>query len=418
MKKNKKKNPQQLKLDQAPQKNLYLKKIKAMMAIMGSESAYDLLNPSELDFLYTCRLHPFKIKNADNQNITMVNEGLKLLNNTLNKFLMSEFVYLGAKQNPVTLYDFHQYIETLYFYWRNAGTQNTTTSEKFKEKLPAFENNYATIRKDAFEVIIEKINLIALIFSNINHVLWIEFEIQKSTANGLDKSIFYNNCFVHIEKPKSELLEIDGKSRSIFRVGLRNQNIGVTWLTMTPDQLGMSGVMEQFPLKIYVQSHVVERLKERLSPFFNDHEYIILINAIVDKNVCSSDDGSFLFAYRFMEKKIGYLKATIIGDKLLFRTFLFITNNGTPEGKKLANLLGVQKEDKKYLGIDKLSTFINSDIEQHENLKKIFIQAGCGDLFEVKNHFTHHPDRNMQCADYLSHYLGLEEETEVIQLAD
>ena len=50
----------------------------------------------------------------------------------------------------------------------------------------------------------------------------------------------------------------------------------------------------------------------------------------------------------------------IIEGKIVIRTFLFVTNNGTPEGKKLAQITGLQKLDKKYLALDKLSTFMTS----------------------------------------------------------
>jgi hypothetical protein len=68
---------------------------------------------------------------------------------------------------------------------------------------------------------------------------------------------------------------------------------------------------------------------------------------------------------------------------LVIRTFLFITNNGTPEGKKLHELVGLQKQDKKYLALDKVSTFINHDLRTNETMRRLFIEAGCGDLLEL-----------------------------------
>lgn len=129
-----------------------------------------------------------------------------------------------------------------------------------------------------------------------------------------------------------------------------------------------------------------------------------------------TDDGGYLFPYTYRNKRLGYLKANIFGDRLIFRTFLFLTNNGTPEGKKLAKLLGVQKADKKYLGIDNLNTFINSDIESNENLKRIFCQTGCGDLFELKTIMKKNPSPTIHCADFLEKYLGLKQEEEIITM--
>jgi hypothetical protein len=81
--------------------------------------------------------------------------------------------------------------------------------------------------------------------------------------------------------------------------------------------------------------------------------------------------------------KAGYFRVDVIDGKIVIRTFLFVTNNGTPEGQRLGKITGLQKLDKKYLAIDKLSTFMTSDIGQNENIKKIFIDSGCQCLLDL-----------------------------------
>jgi hypothetical protein len=44
---------------------------------------------------------------------------------------------------------------------------------------------------------------------------------------------------------------------------------------------------------------------------------------------------------------------TLNEGKLVIRSFLFLTNDGTPEGWKLRALTGLAKRDKKYLEIEK-----------------------------------------------------------------
>ena len=68
---------------------------------------------------------------------------------------------------------------------------------------------------------------------------------------------------------------------------------------------------------------------------------------------------------------------------LVIRTFLFITHAGTPEGKKLQELAGLQRHDNKYLALDKVSTFINHDLRSNEAMRRLLIEAGCGDLLEL-----------------------------------
>ena len=99
--------------------------------------------------------------------------------------------------------------------------------------------------------------------------------------------------------------------------------------------------------------------------------------------IIKKPDNNFLIEYKYNGKKAGYLLAGIYGDKVVIRTFLFLTNNGTPEGKKLQKLAGIQKQDKQYLLLDKLSTFMNPDLRKNETIRRLFFDAGCGDLFEL-----------------------------------
>ena len=94
--------------------------------------------------------------------------------------------------------------------------------------------------------------------------------------------------------------------------------------------------------------------------------------------------GNALIEFKMSHCKVGYLKVALAEGALLVQTFLFLTNNGTPEGEKLNHLLGMQKADKKYWEIDKLSTFLESDLEENEELKQLFIRAGCKSLFDYK----------------------------------
>jgi hypothetical protein len=83
-------------------------------------------------------------------------------------------------------------------------------------------------------------------------------------------------------------------------------------------------------------------------------------------------NNKLLIEYRFFDTKTGYLRVNIVNDIILTGTFLFVTNNGTPEGQLLDKNKGLQKSDKEYLNIDKLSTFMNSDLDKNEEVQKIF----------------------------------------------
>jgi len=406
-KKEKKKSPQQIRQEELHLKNCYLKRIKAMMGIMGDESAYELLGPKGVDWLHFLRLRPVKLVSPADPKRKVTNHDLDIMNDQLNRYLRNSFVEIGPEKKQVSHYDFYCFTETLYLFLRNVNKDHCLNPQAFKEKLPAFNNDYMESRVEALSKLDDHIDTLAWLYSeSTRHNVRIEPEPKKESTSPFDRSAFYNNYIVYFEKPETELLEIDGHKRTVFQVGVYKNNTLIR-IALTPEQLGMTGILQQLLLKVYIQTHAIDRIKERIGIYFMGTSYIEIINAILTQKPYRADDGGFLFPYSYLNKRLGYLKANVIGDKIIIRTFLFLTNNGTPEGKKLATMLRVQKEDKKYLGIDKLSTFINSDIETNENLKQIFTQAGCSSLFEMKKHMNKKPDHAIQCANYLSQYLGL-----------
>ena len=417
-KKEKKKSPQQLKQEELHQKNCYLKRIKAMMGIMGDESAYELLSPKGVEFLYFLRLRPVKLISPDDPKQKVTKHDLDILNDQLNQLLRQSFVSLGPEKKQVCLYDYFCFTETLYFFLRNVVKEYCLNPQAFKEKLPAFNDDFNEIRVEALSKLTDSLDLLSWLYSQTTRYnIRSEAEPRKEAKSPYDRSAFYNNYIVYFEKPETELLEIDGHKRTVFQIGVFKNNTLIR-IALTPEQLGMTGVLQQLPLNVYIQAHAIDRIRERIGDHFMSTSSVDIFTTILSKKPFRSDDGGFLFPYLYMQKRLGYLKANLFGDKIIIRTFLFLTNNGTPEGKKLAALIGVQKEDKKYLGIDKLSTFINSDIETNETLKEIFTQAGCSSLFEMKKHLKEKPAHTIECANYLSQYLGLTKKEDVLEQID
>ncbi|MDR1372651.1 MAG: hypothetical protein LBJ17_05950 [Dysgonamonadaceae bacterium] len=134
---------------------------------------------------------------------------------------------------------------------------------------------------------------------------------------------------------------------------------------------------------VYIQNHALDRLSERSSCPFPHWIRAYLVDAFMNPVITKMTENKFLIEYRMVGIKIGYLLATLVDGDLLIRTFLFITHNGTPEGKNLEKATGLKKEDKKYLLMDNIRTLANSDIDQNPEMQKIFLQAGLGSLLEL-----------------------------------
>jgi len=65
--------------------------------------------------------------------------------------------------------------------------------------------------------------------------------------------------------------------------------------------------------------------------------------------VCFRKGPASLVSFSLFDKKLGYLVCGLFEAKIVIRSFLFVTNDGTPKGKRLSELTQLQRLDKKYL---------------------------------------------------------------------
>jgi hypothetical protein len=144
-------------------------------------------------------------------------------------------------------------------------------------------------------------------------------------------------------------------------------------------------------LPIYIQSHALQRFKERTDIMNSRERNMIIFTAmaaqrvvkfegnnliacdIIDPAGLNAPDGKIDDKYIF---PIGYFTTLIKDDSLYILTFLPITGSNTHEGDKLQRILQLTVDDIKYLGMDKLSFFFIIDFDRIPVLKNALIQSG------------------------------------------
>lgn len=410
MKRRKKKNTsQQQKQEIRHKRNEFFKKIKQVASCFGDASALDLLGEPEHGLMFKCRMRPHRFINPENGKTKTTAHNLRVLNRHLSQFMHHTFININHTHTKLSYYDFTVYGLTLNIFWRDVDENSPKIADAFRSSFPSFNNGFDDIWIEVEDGITKCQEMIGWLFSDFKESV-VRFErekIEQPTAV-FNNRAFFNNWIIELKKGENELLEIEGNKRTIYKLFLNNRKEIIPF-TITPNQLGIKGVMQKFPLQVFIQQHAITRMEERLSKQFVLMCYLNVVHAMASEGIPLNGNRSFLFPLTYNKAKLGYLKGDILGDKLVIRTFLFISNNGTPEGNKLHDMLGVDKTDKKYLNIDKLSTFINSDIKKDERLKELFCNAGCGDLFRLDKHLLDNPEsKEIACAGFLNHYLGME----------
>lgn len=197
-----------------------------------------------------------------------------------------------------------------------------------------------------------------------------------------------SNCIsVESKKLESCAVKVDGIKRVVVRVGWSDVNGLVDYRSIDARRIGLR---HPCVCKVYIQHHALQRLEERLGvlPGVTHHAIYELFG---NKEIVFQNQGATsLVEFWLYEVKIGYLVCSLAEDKIVIRTFLFLTNDGTPEGKRLSELTKLELLDKEYLGIDTLEGFLSFNIAEDERLSALFTKAGCGgllDLSEIKPYY-------------------------------
>jgi hypothetical protein len=152
--------------------------------------------------------------------------------------------------------------------------------------------------------------------------------------------------------------------------------------------LGFKTYGEEIMMPLYVTEHALNRLDERTDDArLKGYTQLSILTSFTENSnkpkIIKLRENKMMMEYKLLDFKIGYLVISVLEGIILVRTFLLMTSPATPEGKILHEQLGLQKLDNKYLGIDILHTFLNSDILDNEDICNLFINAGCQSLIDL-----------------------------------
>ncbi len=181
--------------------------------------------------------------------------------------------------------------------------------------------------------------------------------------------------------PEHRRFILDGKPRTCFRVHAYSED----FLTVSPCLLSTSLLpgQENRPareLAVYIQKHAMHRIEERMAPYpmhIRDH---VVSKSIHEPVVRPLGADTCLIELRDVEHRVGYLVGEVVDDAVVLRTFLFITQSGTPEGDRFNEALRIGNYEKRWFELDRLSGFAHSDLCEDPRFQALMEQCGLTDL--------------------------------------
>lgn len=242
----------------------------------------------------------------------------------------------------------------------------------------------------------------------VNMVNYCMFDFNKGfLVSHLDQMAFsnpegLNQIRLFRYRPHTINLDINGFRRPLIKLGNYDLEQGLHWINVSPPSIGYSNSNLK---PVYVQQHMFHRFEERagLPAGFGQQ---FLLQALADESfIYHIRKERVLLECRAWGSRIGYFVISAYEHGFVVHTFLFLTNDSTPEGRRLASFTQLERNDQRYLGIDRIDSFLEYDIAGDKNLKEIFFKAGCGSLLEYSEKINTLAGEPLKSAAFINQYL-------------
>ena len=384
-------NPTSLKQQRAQHRKAFIRKVISLAEQLGVEDLPSLLTPNMQHNMFAMRI---RLNSAAEPGISLSVQ--KEVRRRQEEVFNSHFIVHQDKKTALSTRDYLTVAQSLYFYILS-DYEDAKVKAVLREKFESL-SQWLTEDEEAGARLQTILWYITLTFCTLDgHHYWLTNKIKAEGTH------IVNHFTLHTACPEKKRVHIDNIPRNVFRVGWAMPEVGPVWVNLDPKLFG-DHRPEASELPVYIQSHALRRMAERLKGIEERTQHFFLFAALQNAEVVKSTTGKWLMPYRFQEHKLGYLLVDVIEGMVIVRTFLFVTMDSTPEGKALQESIGLAAVDKKYLAIDRFDTFVVSDIANHPDIKEHFVKIGCEGLFEFDKNDVD-PDRTMEVASFMRDYL-------------
>lgn len=388
------------KIEKAQHRNDFIARIKQFCDEAFDPTVFPLIPSTKYNEIYAYRSR-FKLSVAPG--CTVTNAILKDPKFMIRTFKLKNIQVNMGRITELSLYDFFTIGTTVTAYATLLKDNEYANAPQLKKRLqPLIDFNESEGYHQAWSEFFSMAQLLGTVHSDLAHTLYTVTIEMKQELNGT-LGLFF--CItVHPMQTEKIQVMIDGSNRPVYKLGSFSpmQPTKLDYVSIDPTLLNLPAGKA---LDVYIQSHALDRLAERIDGVNPGFLQLCANLSLRNAKVCKNKKGHWLFEFHLLGKRVGYFKGDVIDGKIILRTFLFLTNNGTPEGERLHEHTGIMKEDKMYLTIDKFSSFMHSDIKTNERVKAIFIKAGCQSLFEIDKTVDFYQGEEKSLANLIENYL-------------
>lgn len=398
----------QAKLADKQNKKRFLKSVQQLIDGVSGKQLFKELPSKMLDLMYSTRYYPLQFKlPPELKNITKID----FLNKILKIMLHSQKIKILPGDMEINMSTFTTAWITIVTFLNFFPEDKYQKVNEIKKELFPYIQNKENIDECMLNIDI-LLFTISSMFSNIDKITHFVYATEDKDNNTYSRT--FQNITIRVYTASWRKFIINGENHLACQFGGIIPIKGFCWFTITLDKFKHNATLGELPIEVYIQKHAIQRYKERIDCIPEDMKILNTFDSF-EKPKITQLGNKYFFEYRAYGAKAGYFIGQLIDGAFVIQTFLFLTNNGTPEGEKLNKTFGIEIDDKKYLAIDKLSTFINLSNEEAEELQNLFSECGINHLFEIRKRLLNF-EKNPQETIYkgkIKDYLTFDGDTEV-----
>jgi hypothetical protein len=375
----------QHKVQEAQHKKVYMERLRFFCTIIKpDDNLFELIPLYLRDAIYRSR---GTVKIKVDKDVKITKRFVKIMYGHLDKEMRKKFLDLKIPDVPVNvnLVDYYQIISPLEIMLMSAPT--FAGREKFDAFYSAMEERYTEYQKALGYII----HCACHAYCDMSKRALYTFSFTMRRSSDVISSYSTGNVLHQIitlglYPLDVRYVSIHGDRRPVVQVGevLHHHNkSGLVPTTVQLKRLRPKDPKGHTEIPVYIQQHAVDRIMQRACGVTPGIVASLIHTAFTQKRRIIREGSRYLVECYYYDIKIGYFVGMFLDGIFVILTFLLITHSGTPEGRKLEKLTGLQRSDISFLAIDDLKTLINSDIRSDERISKIFIEAGCESILDM-----------------------------------
>jgi hypothetical protein len=372
---------------QAQMVNMQKAKNERMFALLGLRHLYPLLNEYGKIALARVRISATLIEAAPGCDNAHAKEAVEYIKGAFKSFEMNSEVTL-LNGNKITVRDFRTTLTSIFLNFISEKYDVGPHTPQIKKEVCDLFLKYVDTWKGVNELCEDFFDDVCTHISSLKYGIYYPKEgLRGSHNNGSNGSWSTVPLFTfNVEIPKRKTANIEGKKREVYQMGFPEFDKGVRWTTVASERLGLAHG-QCYPC--YIQQHAIKRLVERIGIF---SESVTVFQACLSLEqgrvlrIPGSD--AYHIEFKILDIKLGYLVAILVDDILVVKTFIFVTQSGSPEGKRIETATGIKKVDKDYIGMGTLKGFLSEDVAKSPKMALLLEKVGCADLLKAYDVFS------------------------------